>query len=769
MDGAFPLLILLALAAILSGPVALIVALTALRRIEQMRRELNEATTRPLVHIPEPIEPGPEGAISKPVEREAVALVAPAPSMEDDRLKAEGPARSDAVRRYPDMPSRAHYEQKEAAGLEQRIGTRWVLIAGVVTVIFAVGFFLKYAYESQWIGPWGRVLIAGLGGLVALALGEVTRRRGYDFVAKGVTALGFAILYATMFAAHRSYELIGSASAYVLAVGVTVAAMLYAVVLDEVVVALLSLVGGYVTPLVLSTGRNLPSFLFAYVLILSTGAMLCAYRRKWSIVNILAFLGTYVLYTAWFEKFYRPLMDVRWPPPQVGVALFWLAVFFLVFLILPVLHTLLRRVRSEVQDTLLVLANAAVVFYYLWTVLAEQHGHWLALCSLMMGTAYLGLMGLVSLRCRADADLRNALLIAGLAFLSLAVPLRFETHAIAVIWAAEATALTALGLRYRNALVQAAAGAVLALSVGKLVTELPMHSGAFRPVLNTAFMAWCFVAGAGVACHILYRLDRRSDADVRRAASQVAYTAGLLLLMVAIGIELWAHEHLNRPVGREGFFLRQMTLVVAACLLLFAARPICPPGPLCRAMTGAISILGLLALVAVYNGLHRDPSAIFLNDGFARALVLIGSVFAGAWLLRRGARTAEKTLELTTPVILAGLIALWLVMTQEIWLHYQSRRAIDPWRVVAQMYISVLWAVYATGLMIVGFWRRVRPLRYVALGIFLLLLAKIFLIDTRTVETMYRIAGFLATGLALVGVSYLYQYLKKKGFFESMR
>ncbi len=636
-------------------------------------------------------------------------------------------------------------------------------------MIFAVGFFLKYAYESQWIGPWGRVLIAGLGGLVALAVGEVTRRRGYDFAAKGVTALGFAILYATVFAAHRSYGLIGPAPAYVLAISVTTAAMLYAVVLDEVVIALLSLVGGYVTPLVLSTGENLPNPLFAYVLILSTGAMLCAYWRKWSVVNLLAFLGAYVLYTAWFEKFYRPLMDVQWPPPQVGAALFWLAVFFVIFLILPVLHTLLRRVRSEVQDTLLVLANAAVVFYYLWAMLAEQHGHWLALCSLMMGSAYLGLMAVVSLRCRADADLRNALLIAGLAFLSLAVPLRFETHTIAILWAAEAVILTAIGLRYRNPLVQAAAGAVLALAVGKLAAELPMHDGTFRPVLNTAFATWFLVAVAAIACHVLYRLVRRCDADLRRAAAQVTYTAGLLLLMTAIGIELWSHEHLNRSVEGGGFFLRQMTLVVAAFLLLFAARPICPPGRLCRVVACAIAVLGLLALVALYHDLRREPSVIFLNGGFARATVLIAAVFAGAWLLRRTERASEKSSEMATAIALAAILALWLVMTREIWLYYRSRRAIDSWRFVAQMYISVLWAVYATGLMIVGFWRKVRALRYLGLGIFLLLLAMIFLVDTRTVETMYRIAGFLATGLALVGVSYLYQYLKKKDFFESIR
>jgi uncharacterized membrane protein len=71
--------------------------------------------------------------------------------------------------------------------------------------------------------------------------------------------------------------------------------------------------------------------------------------------------------------------------------------------------------------------------------------------------------------------------------------------------------------------------------------------------------------------------------------------------------------------------------------------------------------------------------------------------------------------------------------------------------------------------MVIGLRWRHRPVRYFGLGIFVLLLAKIFLVDTRTLDVTYRIAGFLATGLALVGVSYLYQYLKKMGFFEPAR
>ena len=84
------------------------------------------------------------------------------------------------------------------------------------------------------------------------------------------------------------------------------------------------------------------------------------------------------------------------------------------------------------------------------------------------------------------------------------------------------------------------------------------------------------------------------------------------------------------------------------------------------------------------------------------------------------------------------------------------------------MCISVMWAVYGAVLMTVGFWRKNKILRFISLGLFALLLLKVFVLDTSTVKSVYRIAAFLATGVTLVAVSYLYQYLRKKGFFEAM-
>ncbi len=556
---------LLAVAAVLCGPVALAVSLTALKRIREIQSELEmmieaappaerRAGDRPRLT---PIFPAPP----------AVGPAAPAapPTIPAESPGGHPPSPGPEVR--PMVPNVAR-PRRESLALEQRIGTRWALVAGVITIVFAVGFFLNYAYESGWIGPLGRVLIAAAGGLLALAIGELTRRRGYDFVAKGVTALGFAILYATVFAAHRWYGLLGSAPAYGLATAITTAAMFYAVVLDEVIVAVLSLVGGYITPVVLSTGENLPTLLFSYVLILSAGAVLCAYSRKWSAVNIVAFFGTYLLYMGWWERFYRPALD-RGVTPQLGVALFWLCVFFFVYLLVPLLHTLVRRVRAQ-RRTWCSCWPTAASFCTSWlAMLMDEHQNGLALCSLLMGVAYLSLTVLAFLRCPDDANLRITLLLAGLSFASLAVPLYFEANAIAVIWAIEAVALAAVGLRYRNLLIQAAAGLLAALTVGDLLYHLPLHTQSFRPVLNAAFGTWSFVAAALLAGHVLYRLDKHLDPAIRQAVTQILYAAGLLLLMAAIGLELWYvpnHE-------ADAFFSRQMILVFAVFLLLFVARP----------------------------------------------------------------------------------------------------------------------------------------------------------------------------------------------------
>src|SRR4030042_2711061 len=231
MGGFIILLSLLVIGCVLCGPAALIISIIALNRTKA-------------------IYPRPQ-RVERPAREDEVAELAPVPEKPAEVRKEERPvevvtpARVEAAKEVKEKPLRvsvAAAEEKEKAvlgwevgtlTLEQRIGTQWILIAGIIAVIVGAGFFLKYAYDNEWIGPTGRVVIVAVAGLIALAAGEVTRRRGYGIVAKAVTALGFALLYLSVFAAYGYYHLFDSQTpAFVLAVLVTLAAMLYAVSLN---------------------------------------------------------------------------------------------------------------------------------------------------------------------------------------------------------------------------------------------------------------------------------------------------------------------------------------------------------------------------------------------------------------------------------------------------------------------------------------------------------------------------------------------------------
>ena len=585
MNGLILLLVICVIGALISGPIALIISINALKNtnkiLEEYRRKELQARRAEAIK--------PQTAFEKKTEVEQkppeVQPLRPPETPQKDQRKAS----LEAVTSGGAQQERKHifeesrrsdflsHARTQKAALEQRIGTRWVLFAGVVAVIFAVGFFLKYAYDNNLVGPRGRVIIVVIAGFITLAIGEITRRRGYGVVAKSVTALGFAILYSAVFASYAYYELIASSYAYAFSILITATAMLYAVSLDEIAVAILSLLGGFLTPVIISTGKNLPVPLFTYVLILDAGALFCAYYRKWRLVNIVSFIGTFALYTGWFEQFYRPVMQAsETMPEQMPIALTWLGIFFIVYLILPVLYDLLRKIEAQKEDVFLVAANAAVIFYYLWTMLYQDFRSELSLTCLGLCAIHLGMMILVAKRCVFDLNLRLAYLAIGLFFLTMTIPLYFKLYVISIAWAIEGVVLTAIGLKYRSVWTQAAGAIALLLSLAQLINRMPMHSGEFALVFNTAFGTWCAVACAIAACHVLYRVTHSLDEEQRDIISQVSYAAAILLFMAAVILEWFYNYKLNIPNPDIGIslFYEGIVIIGAIFSLLLLIRPL---------------------------------------------------------------------------------------------------------------------------------------------------------------------------------------------------
>ena len=86
---------------------------------------------------------------------------------------------------------------------EVQFGQKWLLIGGIAITVFGLGFFLKYAFEQNWVGPAGRVVLSYLASAAFLGAGDHFRRKRTETFGLYLLGGGIAALYLTTFAASQ--------------------------------------------------------------------------------------------------------------------------------------------------------------------------------------------------------------------------------------------------------------------------------------------------------------------------------------------------------------------------------------------------------------------------------------------------------------------------------------------------------------------------------------------------------------------------------------
>jgi uncharacterized membrane protein len=189
---------------------------------------------------------------------------------------------------------------------ERWIGIRGAAVVGAVALGLAGLLFFKYSIERGLITPPMRVVFGTLTGLGCVAGSEPLRPRGYRHAAGGLAGAGVVILYGAFWAAHALYGLIGMLPAFGLMALVTIVCGLLAVRRESLLVAVLGLIGGFATPLLLSSAVDRPIGLFGYVLLLDLGLLWIGHKRRWPSLGLLSLLGTVLLQALWVGKHMGP-------------------------------------------------------------------------------------------------------------------------------------------------------------------------------------------------------------------------------------------------------------------------------------------------------------------------------------------------------------------------------------------------------------------------------------------------------------------------------
>ncbi len=468
-----------------------------------------------------------ESSAAIPPAAPKVAIAAPPPPAATPTPPLPGGAV--AIPQIPPRP--APMAPRNQADLESRIGSHWLNRIGIAAVLIGVSYFLKFAFDNNWIGPTGRVAIGLLAGIAVVVWSERFRSRGYNLFSYSLKAVGTGAMYLSLWAAFHVYHLIASEVAFVAMLAVTASTAALAIAEDAEILAAFALTGGFVTPFLLSTGENRELQLFLYVALLDVATLVMVARKPWRRLLALSYAGTLMLYLGWYWQFYNR--------SQINLTTVFATLFFAIFAMAPLLA---QRPKSEAAPfaalpLFLAFINAGVYFLQIYSMFEEVDKHATAWFALALAAVYIFL----SRQAREHfPDPENAErlhflhLAMAVGFITIAIPIRLDGHWITIGLLVEAAVMLWLGDRIHSAFLSGLAVAALALGVVRLLVktdDFVITTLIFNARLGTYAVAIAVLAGTA-----WYGM-RRGD-DVGRTGGGIALVALNLLALIAFSLEV---------------------------------------------------------------------------------------------------------------------------------------------------------------------------------------------------------------------------------------
>ena len=251
----------------------------------------------------------PEASAAVPEARvEAVLPVVPAITA--------APTLSEATTEPPPIPAellkpsapQIARSTKPPIDWEQFMGAKLFAWIGGLALFLGIAFFVKYSFEHNLIPPELRIAIGFIVGASLIVGGLLLKRKENAITAQTLCATGILVLYAVTFAcrAYYHFAFFGLIPTFLLMTLITAVAFLLSVRLNAIVVAVLGIAGGFLTPILLSTNQDNPLGLFGYIALLDIGLLALAQRQRWNALPILAAIGTALMQFAWVDAYFVP-------------------------------------------------------------------------------------------------------------------------------------------------------------------------------------------------------------------------------------------------------------------------------------------------------------------------------------------------------------------------------------------------------------------------------------------------------------------------------
>lgn len=724
----------------------------------QMKETLNDAKSSPtpVENLQQPLPAADSTEIEVPVVQQSSSSSVPPPSIQ-----------------VPISRTKDEWEAFVGGKLLNRIGA--------IALVIGIGFFLKYAFENNWITETMRVVIGMISGIGVLYGGIHTNKKGYQIFAQGLFGAGIAILYTSCYASFNFYHLVPQAGAFGMMSVVTVVACIVAIHYDSLAISLLAWAGGFLTPFLLSTGHANEIGLFAYIALLEAGLIMVVFKKSsWFILEPLTLVATYLVFYAWYFDFYSG--------ESMSTTIIFLIIFWGILFFADVVRTLKADLSQIGVRQFTSIANIVCYYWFMYDIVNPLHHDWMGFVTLLICIVY-GLHCIImARRYPTGTDLIGQTALTSIILLVLATAIQYSGFTTIIFWSVEGLAFVWLGVRKNLVYLFFAAVGLFAIALIKLFAT----SGAFnyvpidqfRLILNYRALTYFVIAVALGLSAVLLNQVISDQASFFRSLFHGAWCIVLFMLITIEANDFFAQGMIGVTAFQETALSYREMMALACCWMMYSL-PLVFVGLKTENLT--ITVVGLVVvscavLLTVIRGIAFDPIESYNPVLNVRVLsfviVLSGMMLHANWLKENQLQYTWAREVYGVVVVTAVLLVLCLFTgeTRDIFeqqlVSIRQRSSGDNYQALShvenlkQLSLSSLWMAYGILLMAIGIWRRIKGLRVLSIVLLGISILKIFAYDLSFLQTLYRIFSFIGLGVILLTTSYLYQRFKSIIFGE---
>lgn len=640
------------------------------------------------------------------------------------------------------------FQQKDWLGpITDFLKQNALTIIGIFTLVLGIGYFVKYAIDKNWIGETARVGIGLCTGVGIILIGHFLRKN-YSVFSSIITGGGIAVLYFSMTIAFREYHLFAQNTAFLVICLITLISILLSYYYNSQILTIFSLFGGFLAPLMISTGHSNYLFLFTYLSILNMGMLVIVFLKHWKNIGWIAFIFTNIYLFYWvIEK------------PEI-LSVYFFMITYLVFYAFALQDYFKKNTLSIIDILMLVFTNftsviglvsvfnelkyePVIIFPVVFAIanallLYRQYGR------KSFGTSYSVFAGIT------------------VSLITIAFAIQFKTNLITSVWAIEATLLLFIWKRTGFNIFKICFYVLfpLVILVQTITWTEYITTEKLNIIINPVFLTSSVTIITTLTNLFLLRKPHGTSKPETTFFENLLRILSYGLIYLALLLEILYHisgKHISVIISIALLF----SIYYLFILLLFRKR----------LNINKELIVGFIYIFIFSVIIHTSLSASLVTDAILEKK--LSKNFYGINLLYLIPFAYLQWRIFSTTNFFKNTIAYWfislaliLVTSFELFHWYILGNAgnidqVYPLREhFSILYLPIIWAVLASIFIYTGLKRDIPEFNKIGFVLIGIMIVKLYVHDVWQMDNVSRIIAFIILGIILLLSSFLFQRLK---------